>query len=167
MNDPYSLPLEARWAPASPMPKWSTSPLYCEHANEAPNICPCTPFCYCRLPGHTCNHDGLSEAYLQAFHRLVGQLPRFTSRVFTLEEIRAEVLRVEPTAHVHKNPAPPAPPKPPSLWQRRCRKDFWLSLVLLVQLSYFVTLVIRAGQRWTGTRRLAYDPVRLLDHSST
>jgi len=24
------------------------SPLFCEHANECPNICPCPPRCYCK-----------------------------------------------------------------------------------------------------------------------
>ena len=30
------------------------SPIYCEHANEMPNICPCPPNCYCRGPEGPC-----------------------------------------------------------------------------------------------------------------
>ena len=29
------------------------SPLYCVHANEVPQECPCLPDCYCK--GHTCS----------------------------------------------------------------------------------------------------------------
>ena len=29
-----------------------TSPIYCEHANEMPNICPCDDLCYCK--DHSC-----------------------------------------------------------------------------------------------------------------
>lgn len=31
------------------MSKWGKkSPLYCNHANEAPNVCPCPEDCYCK-----------------------------------------------------------------------------------------------------------------------
>lgn len=29
-----------------------TSPIYCEHANEMPHVCPCDPDCYCK--DHSC-----------------------------------------------------------------------------------------------------------------
>lgn len=34
--------------------KVSTSPVYCEHANENPALCPCLPECHCRQRGNTC-----------------------------------------------------------------------------------------------------------------
>lgn len=33
-------------------PKDTRSPVFCEHANECPNICPCDKSCYCK--GNTC-----------------------------------------------------------------------------------------------------------------
>lgn len=31
---------------------WRSSAVYCEHANECPQVCPCDVLCYCK--GHTC-----------------------------------------------------------------------------------------------------------------
>ncbi len=31
------------------------SPHFCEHANEAPQQCPCSSDCYCRQKGNTCS----------------------------------------------------------------------------------------------------------------
>lgn len=35
-------------------PLESTHPMYCGHANEVPNVCPCSASCYCRQLGNTC-----------------------------------------------------------------------------------------------------------------
>lgn len=40
--------------------------MLCEHANEAPRVCPCAPTCYCRQDGNTCSdvrhaQDGVEQ----------------------------------------------------------------------------------------------------------
>jgi len=42
------------------LPPPPSSPMFCEHANECPHICPCQPDCYCRR--HTCARTGPSGA---------------------------------------------------------------------------------------------------------
>lgn len=41
------------------------SAIYCEHANEVPQACPCPPDCYCR--DHTCKNRVLTPKYRIAF----------------------------------------------------------------------------------------------------
>lgn len=38
--------------PASSTPKRRSSPVFCEHANEMPQVCPCDDLCYCK--DHSC-----------------------------------------------------------------------------------------------------------------
>jgi hypothetical protein len=37
-----------------PEPPNTLSPVFCEHANEVPQTCPCPPNCYCK--NHTCKN---------------------------------------------------------------------------------------------------------------
>ena len=38
----------------------TNGPMYCQHANEAPNVCPCSSGCFCRL--YTCRHKPAAPA---------------------------------------------------------------------------------------------------------
>jgi hypothetical protein len=44
------------------------SAVYCEHANEVPQVCPCLPDCYCK--SHTCKRTRQADPAPQAHDRL-------------------------------------------------------------------------------------------------